>query len=48
MKEWFRINQHQLTGSWDLWVIMQKPFDRGNAAAVEELFLENLNRIKHK
>jgi ribonuclease P protein component len=48
MKEWFRINQHRLSGNWDLWVIMKKPFDRQNAAEVEELFLENLNRINQK
>ncbi len=48
MKEWFRLNQDKLSGGWDLWVIMQKPFNRQNATQVEELFMKNLDRINLK
>lgn len=45
MKEWFRLNGSLLQPPHDLWVSVKKPFDRGSAAQVEELFLDALARI---
>jgi ribonuclease P protein component len=48
MKEWFRMNRFLLAETYDLWVSMKNPFDRGNAAQVEGLFLDALIKIKYR
>ncbi len=48
MKEWFRLNSLLLQPPHDIWISMKKPFDRGRAAEVENLFLDALSRIRHR
>lgn len=48
MKEWFRLNAFRLARPHDVWVSMKRGFDRGNAAAVQALFLDALGRIDRR
>lgn len=45
MKEIFRLHQDTLAGGFDLWTSIKRPFDRSNAAQVEEIFCAVLKQI---
>jgi ribonuclease P protein component len=47
MKELFRINQSLLNHPHDVWVSIKRPFDRGQAAAVETQYIDDLVKINY-
>jgi ribonuclease P protein component len=57
LKEWFRLNQHQVkvtdTGgsmkkAQDIWIVVKQPFKQSNAAEIKQLFLYSLKNINRR
>ncbi|NIM10741.1 MAG: ribonuclease P protein component [Candidatus Aminicenantes bacterium] len=47
MKEWFRLNQHRVTGNktYDFWIVVKHKFDRTEVDKVRQLLMHLLNKI---
>ncbi len=44
-KEWYRLNNWQLSQSHDIWISVKKNFSRNNKKPVKQFFLEALKKI---